>query len=629
MKKSILGICLMMILCFVLTGCGKSGLFSDEYWGENRQVHPDRVAFVCEHYVDSGADGGFYGTKYYCVVADGDITIYAVSENTTADNGSTLKYVIHDTSLVNVMLDEVRSEDWRSLFGRCKQLVQAAGSGEIVSGGMNDDESRYENSGRYKWEDEYDSLVFGEVIDSSHKNDETKVLTYHNQYDTATVTLSHNGEKYYIEYEAVADDPEYADSFNSGPYGGEIDRSYYARLMDIVAYIDDNQEKFNEKAVKYSQLDMANPTDTLLMNFATSYLALSADEEYKDDFDKLRYEADSYLNDIEQIIAHGDASLEDYYIHDGIVSCEDETREGYIHDYYAEDDFNLKIVDYDKYVDMWKYYAGDTPLIYDNPDQDYAVRAILGFSSWVSLWVENYAVTDGVLNISMCYDENGVMADGGGVFMVMPVPKGTKLGTVNDHIPEYKFDPNYEMSEDKPVIYLYNYDGSVNVRLEPTDELFITHTYPKYEKNGWDVIASPDGTLTNGSDMTYRYLFWEGKSNHIWALSKGFCVKGEDTAEFLEEKLRDIGLNDVEINEFVIYWLPKMENNQYNVISFQTDAYDKFVPLKVTPEPDSVLRVFMTWRKSDVYLDMIPQEFPIFIRAGKTVVEWGGSEVFE
>ena len=179
---------------------------------------------------------------------------------------------------------------------------------------------------------------------------------------------------------------------------------------------------------------------------------------------------------------------------------------------------------------------------------------------------------------------------------------------------------------DKPVIYLYNYNGDVNVKLD-LDDGELTCTYPTYMEDGWDVIASPDGHLKDKDGKTYRYLYWEGKTDTVWDFDKGFCIKGKDTAGFLERTLREQGLDDDEINEFIIYWLPQMQDNEYNVISFQTDAYTDSARLKVTPGPDTMIRVFMAWYPSEMYLDIEPQTFTPPVRTGKTVVEWGGSKI--
>ena len=71
--------------------------------------------------------------------------------------------------------------------------------------------------------------------------------------------------------------------------------------------------------------------------------------------------------------------------------------------------------------------------------------------------------------------------------------------------------------------------------------------------------------------QTYRYLYWEGTSGTDYDFSTGFCVAGEDTAAFLEDALTQLGLNREEANEFIIYWLPQMQDTAYNLISFQQE----------------------------------------------------------
>ena len=177
----------------------------------------------------------------------------------------------------------------------------------------------------------------------------------------------------------------------------------------------------------------------------------------------------------------------------------------------------------------------------------------------------------------------------------------------------------------KPVIYLYPEEPTeVFVRLEHNGEL--TTTYPQY-LDGWHVIAEPDGTLTDAAGMTYNYLYWEGKSNVEYDMSAGFCVEGRHVAEFLEKALFELGLTRREANEFIVYWLPLMENNRYNVISFQTEAYTENSKLIIHPEPDTMIRVFMAWYGSDKPVKIQEQELTALERKGFTVVEWGGSEL--
>ena len=178
---------------------------------------------------------------------------------------------------------------------------------------------------------------------------------------------------------------------------------------------------------------------------------------------------------------------------------------------------------------------------------------------------------------------------------------------------------------EKPVIYLYpEQETTVSVSLDYAGTL--TATYPAYE-DGWRVTAEPDGTLYDENGDEYSYLFWEGENNTDYDFSKGFCVAGADTADFLREKLAEIGLTPREYNEFILYWLPKMQDNPYNLISFQSEAYTDAAKLDIDPTPDSVLRVFMAWKPLGRLQTIEPQTFTPFARDGFTVVEWGGCEV--
>ena len=177
----------------------------------------------------------------------------------------------------------------------------------------------------------------------------------------------------------------------------------------------------------------------------------------------------------------------------------------------------------------------------------------------------------------------------------------------------------------KPIIYLYpEKETEVSVRLDYDGEL--TVTWPVYE-DGWNVTARPDGTLLDAEGNAYSYLFWEGVTDAEYDFSKGFCVAGEDTADFLRKTLAEIGLTPEEYNEFIVYWLPQMQDNAYNLISFQQERYTQAAQLDITPEPDSMLRVFMAWKPLERPQEIEPQEFTPFRREGFTVVEWGGTKV--
>lgn len=182
---------------------------------------------------------------------------------------------------------------------------------------------------------------------------------------------------------------------------------------------------------------------------------------------------------------------------------------------------------------------------------------------------------------------------------------------------------NYFAVDAKPVIYLYP-ETTMDVEVKLSYNGRLTCTYPEYG-NGWKVTAEPDGTLTDDSGMQYNYLYWEGVTPAQYDFSEGFCVAGKDTAAFLEINLEKLGLTRREANEFIVYWLPMMEGNAYNLISFQTDIYTENAKLDIIPEPDTLIRVFMAWKPLNTPVEIPAQEIETVDRIGFTVVEWGGA----
>jgi len=178
----------------------------------------------------------------------------------------------------------------------------------------------------------------------------------------------------------------------------------------------------------------------------------------------------------------------------------------------------------------------------------------------------------------------------------------------------------------KPVIYLYpeeTTDVSVNIEFDGS----FTCTYPEYA-NGWNVTAYPDGKIINKADgLEYNYLFWEGVSNKNYKIDKGFVVPGNETENFLKEKLSYLGLTPKEYNEFIVYWLPQMINNPYNLISFVGEDYTKTAKLDIKPKPDSCLRVFMVYKPLEKAIKIDEQKLNSFTRNGFSVIEWGGCKL--
>ena len=178
----------------------------------------------------------------------------------------------------------------------------------------------------------------------------------------------------------------------------------------------------------------------------------------------------------------------------------------------------------------------------------------------------------------------------------------------------------------KPIIYIYpETETAVQVSVAYPEKL--SCVYPEYD-DGWEVIAKPNGDLVDTKTGRNLYcLYWEGNQKQEYKFEDGFVVAGEDSAKFLEEKLAILGLTEREANEFIIYWLPKLEANKYNLIRFETaEEIEAYMPLNIEPKPDSVIRVMMDFKGLNKPTKIEEQKLETPIREGYTVVEWGGSE---
>jgi len=175
----------------------------------------------------------------------------------------------------------------------------------------------------------------------------------------------------------------------------------------------------------------------------------------------------------------------------------------------------------------------------------------------------------------------------------------------------------------KPILYLYP-EEKTEVTVDFSREDLLTTTYPKFV-NEWKVTANPNGDLYDSNGNYYYGLYWEETPIHRVDFKEGFYVEADNAIEFLEEKLKTIGLSDRERNEFIMYWLPILEKNGKSLIYFElTDEREMVNKIKINPKPDSLLRIVMHVKKVDAKTKIKKQELTTFNRKGFVAVEWGG-----
>ena len=177
----------------------------------------------------------------------------------------------------------------------------------------------------------------------------------------------------------------------------------------------------------------------------------------------------------------------------------------------------------------------------------------------------------------------------------------------------------------KPILYLYpETEIALTVTLGKPEKL--TCTYPTY-KDGWRVTASPDGTLRDEKGRSYYALYWEG--GYAPKLGEeGFCVTREDLIPFLEDSLAALGLNEREAEEFIVYWLPTLQESPYVCIRFAgTEEMNEVMPLDFSVQPDTLIRVLMEYAPLSEPIRLTPQILNAPERRGFVAVEWGGAKM--
>ncbi len=182
----------------------------------------------------------------------------------------------------------------------------------------------------------------------------------------------------------------------------------------------------------------------------------------------------------------------------------------------------------------------------------------------------------------------------------------------------------------KPALYLYPKEKT-ELSIELDFKGVLGTTFPLY-KNRWEIIADPNGEIENKSDKRkYNYLFWEGDyafPKEHFDYKDGFVVKNENLVDFFISKLSHIGLNNTEINDFIVYWLPQLEKNDINFIHFWiNDNIDNSSFLNITPNPETTIVVYFEFKRVDKQFKIQEQVLPSFERKGFTMVEWGGSNL--
>ncbi|MCX7021700.1 MAG: hypothetical protein NTW26_05405 [bacterium] len=172
----------------------------------------------------------------------------------------------------------------------------------------------------------------------------------------------------------------------------------------------------------------------------------------------------------------------------------------------------------------------------------------------------------------------------------------------------------------KPNIYIYPVEETeVRVRLDFPAGGMLTVSDPPYGE-GWTVTVTHEGTI----DGEHTFLFYEARSGGKVQREEGWVVARGDLGTFFRENLTATGFYENEIEDFVEFWVPRLDDRPFFALYPQYDPiYDGMVGLEVEPEPWTVIRLAYAVEGLDEVFDLMPATIPAREIGGFTVHEWG------
>jgi hypothetical protein len=213
----------------------------------------------------------------------------------------------------------------------------------------------------------------------------------------------------------------------------------------------------------------------------------------------------------------------------------------------------------------------------------------------------------------------------GGRNLILNLITAQPLRHAGIDIPQRNYEIDFVLEEGdmvyKPNIYLYpTHTTKMNVSLILPQGGCICESDPQYPAQWQNIKVKPSGSINN----EYEYLFYEAVLPDTWQYESGWSVKMNDLETFFRENMAEYGFVDHEINDFIDYWIPKLQDSPYyNIYPQHTEKVNGLVELNISKIPNSVLRLFYVIKTAPEKEDMPVPEIPAFDAKGFTVREWG------
>lgn len=173
----------------------------------------------------------------------------------------------------------------------------------------------------------------------------------------------------------------------------------------------------------------------------------------------------------------------------------------------------------------------------------------------------------------------------------------------------------------KPNIYIYpNEQIDLSVKLNfPMGGKIVT-SIPEYG-TGWNVVVDTSGLINS----TYSFLFYESTQPDVWQRNYGWIIQIDKLESFFRQNMTDYGFNEREINDFIEYWIPRLNDYPLYSIYPQTKSIiDEVIQLDFSKQPENILRLFYVIKGQNQLQEKLTEPtIDSFVRIGYFVTEWG------
>lgn len=195
-------------------------------------------------------------------------------------------------------------------------------------------------------------------------------------------------------------------------------------------------------------------------------------------------------------------------------------------------------------------------------------------------------------------------------------------------VPLQSCDPNEEDDKCdtcimvyKPNIYIYpNEQIDLVLKLNFPMGGQVVSSIPEYG-SGWNVKVDTSGLINN----TYSFLYYESTQPDVWQRNIGWTIHTESLELFFRQNMTDYGFKGQEIDDFIEYWIPRLnEFPQYSIYPQTKSTIDHVIQLDFSKQPENILRLFYVIEgQNQLQNTLTVPKINSFKREGYFVTEWG------